>query len=504
MARIPLIGGAYSPRSVIAGAGGRCVNYFPERNPPDALVPVTHYQRPGLIPLAIPPAGVGRGVFRASNGNGYFVAGTGVYQLNPDFTFRQLGVMATGRTNPCSFSDFGAAVNVGVLVDGSSVGWQINLTSGTFNQIVDATGTFQGADRCDYIDTFMIFNVPGTNQWISTLSNQLAFNALNFATKTAFPDPLATLIVNRHEILLIGQLKSEIWYDAGNAQFPFAELPGAYIEHGTVAKYSVASADISVFWLAQDLQGQGYVMRQRGYETTRISNFALEYALAAIVEAGGTLADAVGFTWQKAGHLFYFLTFPGADQTWVYDDAMQDPLLAWHQEAWTDQNGQLHRHRAISVAFLFGRNVCQDWQNGTIYEMRLDAFQDLVAGQPAPISCIRTFPHLGGISGRDGLQVLPTDGRRVVHRRLQLDMECGTTSATTIFPSQVGLRYSDDRGRSWNASLLQSAGAAGQFDTWPLFQSLGIARDRVYEVFHSIPGPAALNGAWVDGEIAKS
>jgi len=30
---------------------------------------------------------------------------------------------------------------------------------------------------------------------------------------------------------------------------------------------------------------------------------------------------------------------------------------------------------------------------------------------------------------------------------------------------------------------------------------MGVARDRVFEISHSIAGPAALNGAWIDAEV---
>ena len=480
------------------------MNLYPERNPPDALVPVTHYQRPGLRALVQGPSAPVRGLWRASNGNGYCVIGQGFYQIGANWALTHLGDLSPGRSNPCSFTDFGAAVGIGLVVDGSSQGWQVNLASGAFSAVIDPTGSFVGADRVDYIDTFVLFNIPGTNQFGCTLSNELAFDQLNLAAKTDYPDLLQTLIVNRHEIILFGTLKSEIWYDAGNAQFPFAELPGAYIEHGTVAKYSVASADISVFWLGMDLQGQGYVFRQRGYETTRISNHALEWTLSQVQEAGGTLTDAIGYTFQKSGHLFYVLQFPSADMTWVYDDAVQDPLIAWHQEAWTDSNGTLHRHRGNCCAFINGVNVCGDWQNGTLYAMDFGSFTDEVLGVPGPISFIRTFPHLGAITSREGFPAIPTDGRRVVFNRLMLDMECGTTGDLSEFPAQITCRYSDDRGKTWRGVVLQSAGAQGQYDTWPLYNNLGEARDRVFEIEYSIPGPAALNGAWVDGQLARS
>ena len=316
MARLPLLGGAYQARSIIANAQ-RCVNLYPEKNQADAPVPLTHYQRPGFRNLAsgldVAPV---RGLYRASNGNGYCVIGQKVYSISAAWVLTQIGTLTVDGTNPVSFIDNGLNI---WLVDGSQFGYQIVMATNVFSTTVDATGIFTGADRVDYIDTFMLWNVPGTNQFGSTLSNVIEFDATYIASKTDYPDPLQTLIVNRHEILLIGQLKTELWYDSGGANFPFAELPGAYFEHGTCAKYSVASQDISTYFLGQDLQGQGIVFRIRGYECQRVSTHAIETAIQGYVSAGMVISDAIGYCYQQGGHVFYVLTFPTADATWVLE-----------------------------------------------------------------------------------------------------------------------------------------------------------------------------------------
>lgn len=58
MARIPLIGGAYQAKSIIANAQ-RCVNLYPEANPQSDQPPspATHYPTPGLVKIGeiVPP-----------------------------------------------------------------------------------------------------------------------------------------------------------------------------------------------------------------------------------------------------------------------------------------------------------------------------------------------------------------------------------------------------------------------------------------------------------------
>lgn len=499
MERLPLLGGSYSARSIIANAQ-RCINLYPEMNPKDAPVPLTHYQRPGLRPLAGGPNSAVRCLYRASNGTGYGIIGSNVYLIDPDWTLNLLGTITPDRKNICSMIDNGFEV---MIVDGSQNGWKVDLITNVFSQIVDPSTLFNGADRVDYIDTYTLWNIPGTRAFGSTLSNSLTFDPLFFASKTDYPDLLQTLIVNRHELLLIGSLKSEIWYDAGNPLFPFAELPGTYVEHGTASKYSVASADIAVYWLGQDLEGQGIVFRHRGYETKRISNHALEYALQQMA-AFSAITDAIGYTYQQGGHVFYVLTFPSGNQTWVFDEAVGDPNVAWHQRAWTDANGNLNRDRTNCAAFMYGTNVVGDWENGTIYALDTNVYTDTVAGVVCPISFIRTFPHLMSGIGSQGQPML-ANGKRVQHSAFVADMECGTTDKDAAGnPPQIWLRYSDDRGKTFSGEILQSAGATGEYLTQPLWRGMGIARDRVYEVGYSFAGPAALNGAYVEGAVLES
>lgn len=505
--RIPLLGGAYATRSIIAECQ-RCVNLFPEVNPKTAASPVTFYQRPGLRPLATAAnnAAPVRGLYRASNGNGYCVVGQIVYSIGNDWSLTILGMLITNGTGPVSMIDNGIEL---MLVDSTQQGYTIDLVTNDFAQLIDAS--FNGAVAVDTIDTFTIWNVPQTQQFQSSLSNQIIpLDPTYFASKSAYPDFLQRLIVNRNEILLIGELKGEIWYDAGGSQFPFARLPGAYIEHGTVAPFSVAASDFSVFWLSQDLQGVGYVIRQRGYDTKVISNFALSFAIRQMA-AKGTIADAIGYTYTQDGHAFYVLTFPSGDQTWVFDDSLGgDPMYAWHQRSWLGAGGMLHRDRTNCHAFINGTNVVGDWQNGTLYAMDLNVYQDTVAGVTQTISCIRTFSHIFQGQGGQG-QLVDADGKRVQFESFLADIESGAGSGGpfpnpdgTTSPDQLWLRWSNDRGKSWGQSVFQSNGAPGEYLTQPKWGNLGIARDRVFELGYTINGPAALNGAWLTDQVLNT
>ena len=521
MARLPLIGGAYSARWVGANAQ-RAINLYPENNPKGiSPVPMTHYQRPGLVPLGTQnvagdfnndfnndfnvvvnnvPVGIGRGIYTASNGAGYCVIGQGVYSISSSWGLTLLGTLLITSTSMVSMIDNGTTL---VLVDGTAYGYTIVLVTNVFAVYTDSTGTFTGSTRVDIIDGFIIGNLVGTNIFFSTLNNSITIDPTYVAAKNNYPGNIVTLGVSRRQILLLGNFKSEIWYDAGNPLFPFAELPGASIEHGCTAAYSWATEDINAYWLGQDLQGAGIVFKQTGYNTVRISNHALENAILTMIKTVG-IGDAIGYTYQQGGHVFYVLNFPAGNQTWVYDASIGDPNLAWHQRCWTDGNGNLNRDRVQAAANLYGLNVGQDWQYGTLYMLDRDTYTDTVQGVTGNISCIRTFPHILAGARPDG-QLQEAEGKRIKFNNFVADIEVGDVPLDgTSSPGQVFLRVSLDRGKSFGEAVPMSLGTPGQYLTEPKWQVLGIGRDVVFELSYSAVGSVALNGAWVDVHVLNS
>lgn len=508
--RLQLIGGAWAPRSPISGTQ-RCINLYPEKGREDGPDTRVHIQRPGLRPLGTPlMANVGRGLFRTSRGQGYSVVGSNVYFVNPDWTHRLIGQLKSPLTNLCSLTDNGTDA---FLVDSSPQGYTWKIVDGsTFQQINDPTLTFEGSIKVDYLDTFMLWAFINSILFGSTLSNEIVFDGTYIAGKTGYPDFLVTLLVNRHQLILFGEVRSEIWYDAGNPTFPFALLPGAYIEWGVRAPRSPAGIDNDVYWLGQGFGGSNLVLRQRGYETRIVSNHAISYAIGKMQAAGADISDAIGSCYTQEGHVFYVLTFISGNQTWLFDASIEDPMMAWHQRGFTDSNGLLNRERAISYAFLNGLNVVQDWQNGTIYALDLDYYFDTVDDNDGagvwsrPITYTRSFAQLKTLPGPQGPQFpIPGEHKRYRIKAFYADFEGGNGPLdVNDQPPSVSLRVSFDRGVSFHNWILQSTGDPGRYDTLPSWSPLGQGRFPVLELSWSYPAKASLGGGWVELELADS
>lgn len=488
MAGLPLHGGYYVGRSIIAGAQ-RCLNLYPEKNPEDSPTPYTNYLTPGLVlQSTAAAANAWRGFFLASNGTLYGVSGDTVYTINSALVINPLGTITPGLTTPVSMADNGNAL---VIVDGTVNGWAVNLATNAFAAINDVN--YLGADRVDYLDTFLIFNQPGTKNWYSSLSNVTyanltvtgdAFDPLYVASKTGTPDPISSLIMMHREIWILGTQKTtEVWYNAGAANFPFAVSPGVYIEHGCAATHSIVKHDLLVFWLSVDKDGYFTVFEGANYAAKKISTPAIaDLIRKKVAAAGGVFSDAIGMTYKQDDHVFYILTFPTADFTIVYD--LSENL--WHERAWTDDDGVEHRHRANCVIAAYGQILVGDWENGNLYTFELDAFTD--NGDP--------------IVRRRGFRHVTDDGELVEIAAFRPDMQVGNYAPDATL--DVSLRWSIDRGRTFGNPLIESV-AAGGYERRLNFQNLGLGYDWVFEVFWSSPVDTAINGAWIDpvGQVRR-
>lgn len=472
MARFALTVGAYAARSIIAAAQ-RSVNLYPEKNPDGSPFPFTYYPTPGLDLLlsVTPTTGSGwRGLWPASNGQLYGICGSSVYAISSAWVATKLGDLQT-TSGPVSVTDNG---NYALIVDGSPQGYSITLAGNAFSVIADPA--FLGGITVDYMDGFFIVNNPNTQQFYVSLANQLKFDATDFASKSGYSDKLIGLGVSRRYLYLFGDTTTEIWFDAGDANFAFERMPGVFMQYGCMAAATIAQMDGEFFWLAKSAQGRAIVCKTNQFTAQKVSTFALDNALADYL----TLNDAEGFTYQLGGHFFYVLNFPTANKTWQYDLSTGQ----WNELVWLDTDGNENRSRVNCHASIYGMAVVGDWESGNLYAWDLNTYTD--NGNPVPR--IRSFAH-------------STDDNsdRIRYREFIANMEVGNGTGTNdLVP--VFLRWSDTRGKTWGNAISGSLGREGEYLTSIQFQRLGMARDRVFELSWSAPVKTALLGAWVQAE----
>jgi len=470
--KTPILGSSYVARSINA-ADNRMVNLFPEVIPEGGKEAGFLNRAPGLNFLQTVGTGPIRGLWaHQTNGSDFYVvSGTEVYKLT-SLTGTPVKLGNVSGTGPVSIADNGTQIFF--ACNGPS--YIYNEVTNVFAQITDPD--FPGALTVGYLDGYFVFNEPNSQRvWVTSLLDGLSVDPLDFASAEGSPDGLVALIVDHREAWLFGSDSVEVWYDAGNPDFPLARIQGAFNEIGCVAPFSVAKLDNGLFWLGTDARGQGIVYRANGYTGTRVSTHAIEYAIAQY----GNISDAVAYTYQQEGHAFYVLTFPSGNATWVYDVSTQ----AWHERAGFD-NGEFTRHRSNCQCNFGGNIIVGDFENGNIYTFDLDVYADN-GGIQKWLRSWRALP-----TGQNNL-------KRTAQHSLQLDCETGVGLNTGQGSDpEVMLRWSDDGGHTYSNEHWASIGKIGAYGHRTFWRRLGMTlklRDRVYELSGTDPVKIAIVGA---------
>ena len=434
------------------------------------------YGCPGSRFLAVVGTGPHRGARVAqANGGLYCVSGSGLYQVSSGWAATLLGSLST-PSGPVAMMDGTEQI---VVVDGSGNAYVWNFSTSAFSTV--ALGF--NADTLFSQDGFFLANQTGTSTWWqSNLNDGSTWNALNFSSASAQPDPIVGGIDINREAWLMKANGIEIWYNAGNLGFVFSRIPGVYLEQGCAAPYSIAKTITGPVWVGSGERGAGIVWMAEGYTARRISTHAIETALAGYP----TFADAQGFIYEDSGHVFYVLTLPTANATWCCD--LASPGHPWHQRAYFG-NGQFSRHRMASYAYAYGQEVFGDYEKGTLYAFDLDTYTD--AGEVR--KWLRTWRALPANRSTD---------KELCFNRLRIDLETGISVPAGTNP-QLVLRWSDDGAHTWSSEYWTSAGQTGQSALEAQFISLGSTTrltglDRTFELSGTDPIKVALIGADLD------
>lgn len=505
LALSPIFGDFYVSRTTLLGAS-RCINLYPELAEKGQGKTVgTLYSVPGLVARVLDDSGPWRALHPMGNGGLFGVCGKDFRQISGTFSMQTLGRLSNS-------TGYVGMVNSGrqiLIVDGNTA-FGYDIAENRYEQI-DLPFDFGSPLVCAYQDGFFLMNQAGTQQWWQSDNfDVFTWNGLNFSSKDGGPDPIVTMVDNQRSVWLLGSNTTEVWINNGDPGFAFRRLQGVFIQEGCAAPYSAKVVGESVMWLSKSLNGQGQVFQSKGYDAVRVSTHAIERE----IQSYHNIADAIAFSYQMEGHLFYSLTFPSADVTWVYDLTTQ----LWHEEA-TFENGQYHQYPGVVAAPFKGSIVVGDSSNGNLYTMDLDAY----TFNGTPKRWLRSWPQQ--TTNRltllrdtvDQLQIYMQTGVGAANvdqvRALQVTDFVRTLDDTNYvrvlsgpppanmegwIDPQVMLRWSTTGGREWSNEHWWSAGKIGEVSHEVIFRRLGSARDRVWELSGSDPMKVAIVGAYTD------
>lgn len=348
----PFFGGTYESKSSNL-ANDRCMNLYPEvMETKQGKCIGGFYGTPGQkLKITLPNLGTGyvagplRGLHTATVPNVLIACyGNQVASIDINGNVTSLGHLQTS-TGPVSIIDNGSQYAV---LDGFQ---GYSYSSGTWSPITTlnfppAIGTMQ--------DGFGLVNQVGSDQFFqSNLNDLTTWQALDFSSADSEPSPIQAVISLFRQIWIFKQNTTEIWNNAGLNGFAFQRMQGAFMQVGCLAPFSVAVSEDRVFWMGRSPLGSLSIYTNNGYSEQRISTHPIEYHILAYMQASSVGAsDAIGFCYNQAGHVFYVLTFPSGNATWVYDMTTQ----LWHERG-EFINGVYNRWDPNCYAFFNGQHL---------------------------------------------------------------------------------------------------------------------------------------------------
>lgn len=464
---IPLVGGHYK-HSYLHVDAQDTINWYAEKNPSGAQT-----NQYALLPFegytAFCSIGYGqvRGMFQASNGGLYAACETNIYKIN-GLGNTVLIAQLTTNSGKVEFAENGFDI---VVVDGLAA-VKISIIADTAEALVLPNNMRPTDVVC--LNGRFVFNELNTGRfWWSDLYTTTV-NGLSFATAESNPDNLIKLAEHNRELWLFGEKTTEVWAVSEDQDAPFARIGGAIIQAGIQARNTVQKIGDHICWLGRNKEGGFSVLAVTGYQSSVISTPAIDAEInnMAIVE------DAIAWTYNKNGHLFYVLSFPDADKTFCYDFLTN----LWCVLAWADDDNILRMHRAAHSVFFNDSHYIGDYYSGNIYKLGGDTFNGKT------IIRQRTMEHYRSI------------GENIKLNKVEF---IAHTPVEYIGQNRLMFQYSKDYGATWSNWLISDITNTGEHSKRVIFRSLGLSRQWTLRLRSTDSAPVALISAIIDAEGAK-
>jgi len=432
-----------------------CTNLYPKH--PETLDASTKgalYRTPGLSQLNTVD-GVGRGILKDTFNNVlYIVAGNILYKKTDVNTIVTIGtIVGSGRVSMAW-----NGITLCIIVPGSKGYFYTN--AGGLTEITDATfvdfmtNSNGGVTSVCYKDSRFIYTTDdeffvGST---TTVNNGQDFDALDYDDAEVKPDPIVKAESIKNELYIFGTETIEVYQVTTGSGFPYVRIPGATIEKGLLARFSLVPFDNSFVFVGASSNEPPAIWRGEPGSASKISNSAIDAILDTYSDS--EIASITAWTYSDGGSWFAGFNLP--DRTLVYDAtaSMIQQRSVWHERLTNNT-----KHRVEDVANMFGKNIVIDNIDGKVGYMSRDITTEY--NQAVTRSFSTGYLHDNGYSFRiSELEIRATVG-------------VGNTSGSTDDDPLVTLYISTDQGNTYNSLGSRKIGRSGEYYKRMIWRRLG-------------------------------
>ena len=319
-----------------------------------------------------------------------------------------------------------------------------------------------------FVGNHIVLGLDDGRMFSTNLLNMKAIDGLDFATAEGDPDGLVAVMGLGQTLYAFGRKTTEAWTANGAAVgFPFSPLGGTIGKFGCIAKHSIRESDGTLFWITHE----GFVARMAGYQAVRVSNKAVELAIAGVADP----ENIIGYSYADAGQSVYGLSHDNF--TWELNN--QSGL--WSERKSYDSD----RWRATGVVSVFNKVLCGDVIAGKIWEV--DRASRSEGTDPVVVE-IRAA-------------AVDTEGQSATIPRVEIDAVTGRAAMSGTTPQTapvVLLDWTDNGAEPFSGERQLSLGAVGERGLRMTTTRLGMIRGgerRTFRLRCSDPVISGFKGA---------
>jgi len=448
--RLPLIG-SYTNRDSSGSKDQRFINIFPETRKVEAIESTRIFlnKRPGLTLYKTISAGTGRGIIWFRN-KFYVAIDNKVYEdgVTPTAVITLTG--STGKVgmiiaNSATIGDYL------FICDGTS-GWIIN-SSGTATLISDADFPTPHIPIPVFIDGYIIL-AKNSDLYNCVLDTPSSWAPGEYISAEMFPDQVVALCRQNNQVVALGESSTEFFYDAANASgSPLTRNDSTAIQMGCAFPYALYQNEQTYIYVSQSESGGRAIWQVQGFQPKKVSDEFIDR----ILDAETSPLNCLGFGFRTMGHLFFFVSLPTLNRTFVYD--VEEKL--WHE--WSSNVG--NTHTMFNCSFIADNHTGAAYllhnTNGSIYKLDPTAYTD--AGTSILCEITTNKYDMDTYKRKFMTCVLPV----------------GDGGPSGNF---ITVRWSDDDYQTW--SNLKTITLT---DDFPSFARLGSFRRRAFNIRHDQP-----------------
>lgn len=507
------IAGTWNKNDLAKVGNAKSVNMFCEStNPSQDYISIIQRSIPGLS-LYKAIEGTPRGTYTVSRGYNeqpviYTVFDTSLYCIIEDEVYK-IGELAQS-SNICHFCEtggYGSAHPHLIIVDGVNV-YAVNTGLDVGNQNLDfrtiqlpyrveSDTQYISPTHCAYLYGYLVVNDSGTDAFYK--SYQYPFETLTEAGEIDYdlfetkkysgksiptysewqPDKTLALCSNGSRLYTFGDRSYQVFTFNDNVNNPFVSPDTAAKLIGIKAVNSLAQLGEYTLWLGSaDLGNNGVYLNTGSVDSNRVSTPEIEREISTFKY----IKDAIAQIWQENQHLFYSITFPSEERTFVYD---------LKENAWHERCSLNNKNEKIAWRYNF---ATLSPEGDLLYSCK-DA---LVKVDNTKWTEHDNTPILRSRTGG----VIYSNYNNFFIDSITIEMNNGQMKNILGSDAYINMRYTAD-GSDWSDIETVNIGTTGSYDYDCTFYSFGMAKCFSIELSTTDDFPFALYGLKLESSECK-